>query len=327
MKRSLSVRIGKRVSMTVSAFRQDCHFSLWLALYRMIDDLTWRAGFKKISGYFHDKKDCYIHNYLESILKMIIEKYKDDEYIGEPTENAPIWICWWKGEEEAPPLVRQCIQSIRANAGNHSVNLITKQTYTEYLSIPELILGHIEANTMGFAHLADYIRVTLLAEYGGLWLDATMFCAEQIPEIYFSFPVFTCKSDPTESRYLSKHQWVTFCLGGFKKNVFYRFLKDAFETYWSQNEWAIDYLFFDYMIYLAKAHVPAIHRALENIPVNNLHRDDLQAAMNAALPAEKFDSVLHPDTVLYKISWRETYSQETRDGKPSVYAHFLNMKV
>lgn len=325
MKRSLSERICKRLEMTVSAFRQDCRFSVRLALYRMIDDLTWRAGLKRISTCFHDKKDRYIQDYLEKLLQPVIERYVDDHELGEQVENAPIWVCWWNGEDAAPPLVRQCIQSIRKQAGNQPVHLITGKTYAEYLELPSCFRLNIENGTMGFAHLADYIRVTLLAQYGGLWLDATMFCAEPLPELCFSLPVFTCKSELIESRYLSKYQWVTFCLGGYKGNVFYRFLKDAFEAYWRSHAYAIDYLFFDHMIHLAQEKIPAIRACLKDVPVNNVHRDDLQAAMNAALPAEAFESVLHEDTTLYKLSWRETYSVETEDGRPSVYAHFLKM--
>jgi len=327
MKKCLIQRIIGRINMTGAAFIQDYRFSLRLALYRMIDELTWRAGLKRVSTYFHNKKDLFIQNYLEQQLQSVIEKYADDQNIGTPVENAPIWVCWWSGEETAPPLVRQCIRSIRKQAGKHPVHLITKETYSQYLELPAFFLKHISHKTMGFAHLADYIRVTLLAQYGGLWLDATMFCSEKVPDMCFDLPVFTCKSEPIESRYLSKHQWVTFCLGGYKGNVFYRFLSEAFEAYWSRNEYAIDYLFFDHMIYLAKEHIPAIRECLEDVPVNNPHRDELQAAMNAALPAEAFKSVLQEDTVLYKLSWRETYSQETTDGKQSVYAHFLNMVI
>lgn len=327
MKRCLSERIKGRIDMTVSAFRQDCRFSSRLAIYRMIDDLCWRAGLRRISSYFHDKKDQYIQDYLESQLKPILEKYAHDTELGAPADNAPVWICWWSGEETAPPLVRQCIRSIRRQAGSHPVHLITKTTYQKYLSIPQIMLDRVESGTMGFAHLADYIRVTLLAQHGGLWMDATMYCSKSIPKQCFSLPVFTCKSEPMESRYLSKHEWVTFCLGGYSKNVFYRFLSGAFEAYWTKNAYAIDYLFFDHMIYLAKAHLPAVKACMESIPANNVHRDDLQAAMNAALSAEMFDSVLSADTALYKLSWRETYSMETEDGKPSVYAHFLNMTI
>ena len=65
-----------------------------------------------------------------------------------------------------------------------------------------------------------------------------------------------------------------------------------------------------------------IHAVAENTP----HRDDLQAAMNAALPAEQFENVINKDTTLYKLSWRETYSELTADGKPSIYNRFLNLK-
>ena len=107
--------------------------------------------------------------------------------------------------------------------------------------------------------------------------------------------------------------------------MLFRFFKEAWETYWLHNDQVVDYLLVDYLIDLAGVKNQHIYSALERIKVNNVHRDDLQAAMNAALPAEMFDSVLQEDTVLYKLSWRETYSLETEDGRPSVYAHFLNM--
>lgn len=324
MRKSLWTRIWGRVRMTISAFRQDCRFSIRLAVYRMIDDLSWRLGLKRIAGYFHQKKDQTILDTLERMLRPVIDRYADVQDEGEFIENAPIWVCWWTGEETAPPLVKRCMESIRKNAGEHPVYLVTQNTYAEWMTIPPYILQNIERKTMGFAHLADYIRVTLLAEYGGLWLDATIFCADKIPKECFNLPIFTCKSNPIESRYLSRHQWTTFCLGGYQGNVFYRFLREAFEAYWEQNAYAIDYLFFDHLIYLAKKCIPAICRHLESIPVNNLHRDDLQAAMNAALAAENFEQIIRKDTVLYKLSWRESYSLETAEGTPSVYARFLS---
>ena len=83
----------------------------------------------------------------------------------------------------------------------------------------------------------------------------------------------------------------------------------------------------DYLINIACLKLGCVSESIASIPENNLHRDDLQAAMNAALPAEAFESVLREDTTLYKLSWRETYSMETEDGRPSVYAHFLKMVI
>ena len=64
-------------------------------------------------------------------------------------------------------------------------------------------------------------------------------------------------------------------------------------------------------------------RLMDGLPENNLHRDDLQAAMNAALPASQFNRIIQPDTVLYKLSWREKYTTRTVDDKESVYGAFI----
>ena len=69
--------------------------------------------------------------------------------------------------------------------------------------------------------------------------------------------------------------------------------------------------------------LPAIRSMLDAVPENNLHRDDLQAAMNAALPASDFDRVIQPDTVLYKLSWRLSYAEQTADGEDSIFKAFV----
>jgi hypothetical protein len=47
--------------------------------------------------------------------------------------------------------------------------------------------------------------------------------------------------------------------------------------------------------------------------------------MNAAVPITQMDQIIKADTVLYKLSWRETYQEKTSDGRPSIYAGFLEM--
>ncbi len=36
-----------------------------------------------------------------------------------------IWICWWQGIDQAPSIVKKCVDSIRKHAGNHKVIIIT----------------------------------------------------------------------------------------------------------------------------------------------------------------------------------------------------------
>ena len=324
---NLLMRVKRRYISTITMFHADCRFSKKLAFLRAADDLSYRLHLNNLSKYLHNQKDRWITSLLYEELHELLIKYKKLQNCGQITKNPAVWICWWTGEENAPPLVKQCIHSIYRAAGKHPGHLITEQNYAEYLSIPGFMLRRVREGTMGLAHLADYIRVSLLAQYGGLWLDATIFCASPIPTFYFEMPFFTCKSPDTPSRYLSRFRWTTFCLGGQKEHIFYCFLKESFETYWTNHAYAVDYLFFDHLINLAYEHIPAIHDALNAVPVNNLHRDDLQAAMNAALPATSFDSIIQDDTILYKLSWRENYSLKSSNGTDSIFSYFIQMDL
>lgn len=310
--------------MTTKEYRSDLKFSLKLAMVRMCANLCSRAGLRTIAASATHKKDDLIRSHLEKILAPMLEQYAQEDDTGSYTPDAPIWVCWWTGEESAPPLVKRCIRSIRENAGDHPVHLIDRDNYEIYLQIPEHILSKVSDGTMCIANFSDYLRFSLLAVYGGLWLDATIYCPNPIPENYFRLPLFTCKGtlgDP--SGYLSAYRWTSFCFGGYQGNVMFRYMQQAFDTYWQHCGRAIDYLLVDYLIDLGYRKLPSIRRLLDAVPENNLHRDDLQAAMNAALPASEFDSVLHPDTVLYKLSWRESYAEETADGRDSIFKTFI----
>lgn len=310
--------------MTKKNWQSDCYFSKRLGALRILDEWGYRLHFFKLSNWAHKKKDDWILLYLYDVLEKVINKYKDDQYMGERVENAPIWVCWWSGEESAPDLVKQCIKSIRNNSGTHQVNMITKETYKNFLCIPDYILNKVNNNEMCLANFSDYLRAALLEKYGGLWLDATIFCSAKIPEEYFETSFFTCKSMPVDCRYISRFRWTAFCLGGWKNNVFYRFFREAFEHYWKIEISAIDYLLVDYIIEIAYCNIPKIRQQIDAVEINNPHRDDLQAAMNHAEPAAMFQSLLKSDTVFYKLSWREKYSLYTNHGTESVYSYFLN---
>ncbi len=320
----LCKRIVRRLKYTWLSFRSDCHFSLYYAILRLADELGGRLGAHRISDCAHNKKDQWILHYLENQLRPLLHEMQDIEEPGEYVDNAPIWVCWWSGEKTAPPLVKRCIRSIREHAGQHPVNLITEENYITYLKVPDYILNKNRLKKIGLAHLADYIRVSLLEAYGGLWLDATMFVTQSLTDEYFHFPIFTCKSPRKTDSYVSEYQWVTFVLGGLPGNIFYRFLRAAFELYWKENDYAIDYLFFDYLIKIGSENIPAISAYLKAVPYNNLHRDDLQAAMNAGIPESQFSEIIKDDTCLYKLSWRESYPEYTNDGKKTIFRYFLD---
>ncbi len=319
------LKVKNKIKSTFKEFKADYRFSFYYALLRFFQNFFSTIRMYKLSSVIRNKRYDWMISFLKNNIKKTISFNKNNNNSGVPSEEKQqIWVCWWTGEDSAPQLVKKCIKSIKNNSPKYNVNFIDKDTYTKYITIPEYMLKKINDNKMLIAHLCDYIRVSLLEKYGGIWLDATIYCTEQLPIDYFNMPVFTCKSVPTECGYLSKKRWVTFVLGGWKQNVFYKFLKDAFEEYWEKYDYAIDYLFFDALIEIARQENSTIRSLLDDIPINNLNRDDLQKAFNDNLISSEFNNIIKKDTILYKLSWREQYKLLTDDGKESIYSYFLN---
>jgi hypothetical protein len=63
---------------------------------------------------------------------------------------------------------------------------------------------------------------------------------------------------------------------------------------------------------------------IDDVPIKNIHSDDLQAAMNMNLPANSFNQIIKEDTVLYMLSLREQYNKKT-NGNQSIYSYYLTI--
>ena len=48
---------------------------------------------------------------------------------------------------------------------------------------------------MGFAHFTDIIRLALLYNYGGVWIDATILLTDYLPQEYFEMDYFMFQRD------------------------------------------------------------------------------------------------------------------------------------
>lgn len=87
-----------------------------------------------------------------------------------------IWIYWDRGEAAAPALVQRCIRSWReANPGWEVVVLDARSCGAE-VDMPPL------PASIAPAHFADVLRLRLLARHGGVWADATLFCARPLDD-------------------------------------------------------------------------------------------------------------------------------------------------
>ena len=90
----------------------------------------------------------------------------------------PVWTLWLQGEDEAPDIVKMCINSIRANLNpdDFEVIVLNKDNIKDYINLPDYVLDRVGTN---YTHLALLIRFALVYLYGGLWIDSTYLLTEE----------------------------------------------------------------------------------------------------------------------------------------------------
>lgn len=274
---------------------------------------------------FIDKNTAMV-SFIEKDFSEIIEEYKSrsSEQSSQNDEkkeaDGRIWIFWWQGYENAPQIVKKCINSIRKNAGAHPVILLTKENWQEYAYIPEYITRKVETGAISLTHFSDILRMVLLAEHGGLWLDATIFVSKEIPEYCFSLPYFSIHYKNPASR-IAKGKWTVFCQAGQKKSIIHSFCRDIFFSYLKKYNKLIDYFFLDYAMLAGYNNIPAFKKLVDSIPFNNQGVKELDRHFNDEFSRELFSSVLE-NSVFFKLNWKREYKEKT-DGKQTIYSWFM----
>ena len=92
-----------------------------------------------------------------------------------------IYTMWQQGEDKAPALVQACYRSIRRHCKQELV-VMDDNNFEQYVHLPREIIEKYRAGKIRRAHFADIVRVQVLYEHGGYWMDSTAFATAPIPK-------------------------------------------------------------------------------------------------------------------------------------------------
>ena len=236
---------------------------------------------------------------------------------------------WWQGEDSCPEVVRLCWASIRKHCGTHKLNIITKDNYQDYITLPEHIIAKVKSGAITLTHLSDIIRVNLLAKYGGLWLDSTIFVADDIPEEVFSMEYYTIKNgfvrDWSASN-ISNSRWTVFCFAAGRSNsLLFCFMSDLLSEYCKAHNRFIAYFLTDYVLAIAIEEFPEFYQAWTKIPVNNTEWNKLCQIFknNEEWSAEEY-SKLTATTNFFKLTYKAEFDVKSSSGRETFYGHLLS---
>lgn len=286
------------------------------AIYRVVEYST-----RLLLEYENIEKQKHLKESLTKRYSNLIEKYKNVKSDEKKLEDT-IWICWWQGIENAPEIVKKCLESAKKYSNGRNVVVITEKNYKEYVSIPDHIIEKLENKKMSITHFSDVLRVNLLSKYGGLWLDATCLITDDISNCLKN-NFFTIKLPHNEKeKCISDGKWCVFCMYCNSNNILFKFLKEFFDLYWKENDEIEDYFIMDYAIEIAYENIEEIRNMIDSVKESNQNIHTLKELLNTEYNEEEYKKLLKTNNI-HKLAHERKYIRETKDGKETFFGHIM----
>lgn len=258
--------------------------------------------------------------------KNLIAKYakEDSNSLHTTTDGKPkIWVMWWQGYDQMPAIVRSCFHSIQEhNKTGLDVVLITKDNYKKYTTVPQYIIDKVNNGIITFTHFSDIIRMTLLADHGGLWMDSTMFLTRDVTKKMVSRPFFSLKTEESPL-YVSACKWTSFLMGGNTK--LFRFMKDLFFRHWQVFNSFIDYYTIDYGIRLLYDSDEHLRLLIGRGSMNANHLYWLQNHLGDVYEESKFIKLSESNT-FNKLTWKVPYPHNI-NGRITYFGMIIDQSI
>jgi hypothetical protein len=108
------------------------------------------------------------------------------------TENSEtIWQFWDNPTgQKTPEIVKSSLESVRKFKGGFHHKILDNYTMGNYSDLPGYVIDRLKNGQMSYAHFADLLRLNLLKNHGGIWLDATAYMTGFIPQYIVSEDFF-----------------------------------------------------------------------------------------------------------------------------------------
>ena len=99
---------------------------------------------------------------------------------GEIVIRKIIWMLWFQGIENAPYIVKKCLASWKRNNPSWTIIFLDKNNIKEYIDTSSIVANNKQYITK--TSLSDIVRINLLNKYGGIWVDATVYCMKPLED-------------------------------------------------------------------------------------------------------------------------------------------------
>lgn len=269
---------------------------------------------KRVDEILYDKYSSILHSLT---LPSLSDKIKQNTHNSEDAKTK-VWFCWLQGLDEAPELVHACLKSLY-DLPNTEVTIIDKGNYKNYIKFPDYILEKYHKGRIPHATMSDMLRLALLSEHGGIWIDSTVLCTYN--EKHLEFWKSIQQSEFYIYRYFRNERIngiSTWFIAAKPNNPIIEETLQMMYAYWKDFDCLVEY----YLIHLfigwsAKKHPEYMKMMPKG---NSYHAIMLGGALEKLYSEEKWNNLV--DHVLFhKMSYRHT--EKAKSIKGSYYNHII----
>ena len=217
---------------------------LWIGVKEIVGCILHGRSFKTVYPRVTTLVDKLLINKYETEMKLL-RNASDAARYENNSQSDKVWFCWLQGMDEAPELVRACLESIKRNV-TENVVVVDERNYTEYVALPDYVVEKYRKGRIPGALFSDMLRLELLIKYGGTWIDSTVLATERGSDAKPSWQEIT-DSELFIYRYYRKGRVVgisNWFIHAKKGNMLLRDLRDMLYAYWRDYDCTVEYYIF-----------------------------------------------------------------------------------
>lgn len=277
--------------------------------------------YNKETNYVKQQWFCY-----KWIKKHIDWAYADVEYDkcfnNSVVPNESIFMYWKQGWDNAPQLVKKCQYYAKQHAGNHPLIFLDETNVHSYVKMPDYIEELHEKGTIKEALYSDMLRICLLEQYGGYWMDATCFLSAPIPQHIDNsdFFMFSNTLLPEWSSPIKGSNW--FIHSKLQTSVL-SYVKRFLFNYWKHKKYLINYYIFHIALAAIVDSINEVEASFESMPyICNMNPHVLQKSFGKTFEKESYDFILQ-QCFIHKLTYK--YDDKLlNSADENNLTHFLN---
>lgn len=200
--------------------------------------------------------------------RSIVDSGVDTNLVRKPCNK--VWICWLQGYDAAPPFIKACINSAKRNMPEREIVILSDQNLSDYIEFPQYIEEKREKGIISMTHYSDLIRIAILAEYGGLWIDSTVLCTGSAEDfdVVLKSPLFVYKQVNLTPNSVDPIVCSSWLISAYSHSPILMLTRDLLYHYWKDYNSLLHYFLLHLLMRLATERYPDEWKA---VPTFNNH--------------------------------------------------------